>query len=171
MSVAVGIMRAVGSGGTGGAMSTGETMSTGGAGIAMRTSKAVSAGSASSTVIASKAVGTSSASSAVVAGKAAVSTGSASGAVVASEAMSAGGASGAMRTREAVGTIGTICTGAAIGVAYGAASITVAVNARVDSVGGTGAVWAVNTLSTAAETVASGVAEVLTTSIRVDSWV
>jgi len=58
----------------------------------------------------------------------------------------------------AVSASGTVGAGAAVGIAHGSASIPVAVHARVDSVGDSRAVGAVDALRAAAVVVAGSIA-------------
>lgn len=65
----------------------------------------------------------------------------------------------------------TVRAGAAVGVAYSAAGVAIAVNAGINSVGEAGAVRAVCALGTATIMVAGGIAETLATSVRIDAGI
>jgi len=70
-----------------------------------------------------------------------------------------------------VGPSGAVSSRAAVCVAYGTASITIAVDAGIDGVGDAGVVRAVNALSAGAVLVALSVTQALTTSVRINSGV
>lgn len=69
----------------------------------------------------------------------------------------------------AVRASGTVCTRAAVCVAYSAAGVAIAVNAGINGVCEARGMRAMCALSTAAIVVAGGVAESLATSVRINA--